>query len=93
MEALYYRTAKLVEIRNWRLGLLHRTLQVAILLYVIGYAIIWNQGYQSESKMVSSFSSKVKGTAWVHDGGSATVYDAYDLVLPPLVRSGLLLLV
>ncbi len=28
-EALYYRTAKLVEIRNWKLGVFHRGIQVS----------------------------------------------------------------
>lgn len=96
-EALHYRTVKLVEIRNWKLGLLHRTVQVAILGYVIGFVILWRGTYLSESRMVSSFVSKVKGSAYVIRSNSSapapvtTVYDAYDLVQPPLEQDGLFL--
>jgi P2X purinoceptor 4 len=59
-EAFYYRTAKLVEIRNAKLGLLHHSIQFIIIAYVIGWVIIYKQGYQTESKMVPAFFTKVK---------------------------------
>lgn len=90
-EAFYYRSVKMVEIRNCKLGLLHRVLQLAIVAYVIGYVIVYQQGYQTQSRMVSSFVSKVKGTAFSQATNSSAlvVYDAYDLVQPPLEQGGL----
>jgi hypothetical protein len=40
-----YRTARFVIIRDIWLGCTHKILQVSILLYVIIYAIVLNEGY------------------------------------------------
>ncbi len=88
--ALYYRTAKLVEIRNAKLGLLHFGLVALILGYVVGYVIVYRQAYQTESRLVAAFFSKVKGVAFAERAdGSRVVFDAIDVVQPPLENNAL----
>jgi P2X purinoceptor 1 len=83
----------LVEIRNAKLGLLHLGLQLAIIAYVIAYVIVWNQGYQTESKMVPSFFTKTKGVGhtFSQTSNKSLIMDANDLVLPPLEQDAIFL--
>ncbi len=89
--ALFYRTAKLVEIRNAKLGLMHHTFQLVILAYVVGWVIVWKQAYQTEARLVGAFFTKVKGVAWAADATPPMVFDAIDLVQPSLENNAVFL--
>ncbi|RWS22312.1 P2X purinoceptor 4-like protein, partial [Leptotrombidium deliense] len=64
-----YKTPKIVHIKNRKIGILNRVIQVAILIYVIWYsfytqfiyAIVWKKGYQEFGGLESSVTLKVKG--------------------------------
>eukprot|EP00049_Salpingoeca_infusionum_P019295 m.361227 g.361227 ORF g.361227 m.361227 type:complete len:431 (+) comp19430_c0_seq1:93-1385(+) len=56
-----YDTLKTVHITNHKVGLLYRLLQLFIIGYIVGYAILWDKGYQKTDSAVSSIFSKVKG--------------------------------
>ncbi len=48
----HYKTAKLVNIRSARLGLLHLFITVAILVYIGLWVIYFNKGYQQLDKAI-----------------------------------------
>eukprot|EP01102_Stenamoeba_stenopodia_P008018 TRINITY_DN2272_c0_g1_i1.p1 TRINITY_DN2272_c0_g1~~TRINITY_DN2272_c0_g1_i1.p1 ORF type:complete len:405 (+),score=99.99 TRINITY_DN2272_c0_g1_i1:230-1444(+) len=86
----WYQTVKVVQIRNWKLGLLHYTMMLLILGYVIGWVILLNHGYQGTDSLLGSTYFKVKGNTFVcpnnvcpTDISNITVWDAYDVVQPP----------
>ncbi|KAL3227770.1 hypothetical protein MRX96_003734 [Rhipicephalus microplus] len=44
-----YRTLKVVQIGSRKIGVLNRTIQLAIMAFVIGYALLYEKGYQRYS--------------------------------------------
>ncbi|KAI1300156.1 P2X purinoceptor 4 [Halotydeus destructor] len=58
-----YDSPKVVVLKNRKIGVIYRFLQLIILFYVIFYAIIYEKGYQSTSPIESAVSTKVKGVA------------------------------
>jgi len=86
---LSYETIKIVTIKNKKVGFLHRLIQLAILGYVIGYAIIWKRGYQEFDTALSAVTTKLKGTALVNFTGFKSpllngmhIFDPADYVIP-----------
>ncbi|KAK7806445.1 hypothetical protein U0070_017982 [Myodes glareolus] len=75
-----YETPKLIVVRNWRLGFVHRMVQLLILLYFVWYVFIVQKSYQdSETGPESSIITKVKGiTISEHK-----VWDVEEYVKPP----------
>ncbi|XP_015906759.2 P2X purinoceptor 4 [Parasteatoda tepidariorum] len=61
-----YYTPKIVLIKNKKVGVLNRVVQLSIISYIIGYAIIWNKGYQDFSTIESSVTTKVKGVIYTN---------------------------
>jgi hypothetical protein len=47
-----YYTPKLVVIRDWKVALVNRTLQIAIFVYIIVYLGFWEQGYRDKTAVV-----------------------------------------
>lgn len=54
-----YDTIKTVHIKNKRVGFIFRSIQLAILGYIVGYAIVLQKGYQDTDAARSSVISKV----------------------------------
>eukprot|EP00794_Sanderia_malayensis_P014286 gene14287-15773_t len=80
---LSYDTVKIVTIKNKKVGFLHRLIQLLILGYVIGYAIIWKKGYQEHDTALSAVTTKVKGTAAVNfTGFKSSLYDGMEIFDP-----------
>jgi len=79
---LFYNTIKVVQIRNWKLGILHYSIQAIIILYVVCWVIIWNKGYQGSGPLIGCASPKVKGSAYYAFNNSIEVWDEYDVVYP-----------
>ncbi|XP_035222015.1 P2X purinoceptor 4-like [Stegodyphus dumicola] len=90
-----YYTPKIVLIRNIKVGVLYRIVQLAIISYIIGYAIIWNKGYQEFSTIESSVTTKVKGVVLTNFSQREfnpqiqnidvyrRIWDTADYVVPP----------
>ncbi|CAL1297777.1 unnamed protein product [Larinioides sclopetarius] len=90
-----YYTPKIVLIKNIKVGILNRFVQLAIISYIIGYAIIYNKGYQDFSPIESSVTTKVKGIAYTNYSKSdfndlvpdievyRRIWDTADYVVPP----------
>ncbi|EGD83495.1 P2X purinoceptor [Salpingoeca rosetta] len=94
LSVLEYDTLKTVHIKSKKVGLIFRILQLVILGYIIGYAIIWQKGYQAADQAVSTVYSKVKGVAVTCNDLNVTsirncsdsdirVWDTADYVIPP----------
>eukprot|EP01091_Cochliopodium_minus_P016411 TRINITY_DN6137_c0_g1_i1.p1 TRINITY_DN6137_c0_g1~~TRINITY_DN6137_c0_g1_i1.p1 ORF type:complete len:148 (-),score=20.93 TRINITY_DN6137_c0_g1_i1:137-580(-) len=79
MEFFYLQTDQLVEIRNPWIGLLLYSIQLIIVIYVIGIAIIYEREYQSKDNAIGTVMAKVKGIS-----GRTQIHDSYDFVNPPL---------
>jgi len=91
-----YETPKVVTVHNVSIGLLRRSLQVFVVLYVGLYQLWYAQGYQEFSSVESSTTTKVKGYSIsrldedVSEAMNPTlrmlyerVWDEADYVVPP----------
>ncbi|XP_062502254.1 P2X purinoceptor 4-like [Corticium candelabrum] len=77
-----YNTVKLMHIRNQKIGFVYRLVQLSIIGYILGYVIIFKKGYQQTDSVVSSVTTKMKGTAMTK-GPNGTLWDVADYVVPP----------
>ncbi|CAL1272479.1 unnamed protein product [Larinioides sclopetarius] len=95
-ESLFsYETPKIVQIKSILVGVISRLIQLIIIAYIIGYAIIYQKGYQEFSDVESSVTTKVKGIALtnfskedfnpeiLHPEWYRRVWDVADFVVPP----------
>ncbi|GIY32563.1 p2X purinoceptor 4 [Caerostris darwini] len=90
-----YYTPKIVLIKNIKVGILNRFVQLAIICYIIGYAIIYNKGYQDFSPIESSVTTKVKGVVYTNFSKNEfndmipdpeiyrRIWDTADYIVPP----------
>lgn len=76
---LSYKSVQFIRIENTGLALVYYSVVLAVLVYVIGFTIIKDKGYQEYDNLVGSTMLKAKGFAQTSDG---TIYDAIDLVQP-----------
>uniref|UniRef100_A0A2K6F020 P2X purinoceptor n=1 Tax=Propithecus coquereli TaxID=379532 RepID=A0A2K6F020_PROCO len=75
-----YETPKVIVVRNRRLGVLYRMVQLLILLYFVWYVFIVQKSYQdSETGPESSIITKVKGVTT----SEHKVWDVEEYVKPP----------
>lgn len=59
-----YYTPKIVHIKNKKIGVLNRTIQFGIIMYILCYAVIYKKGYQNFSTIESSSVAKLKGVVY-----------------------------
>ncbi|XP_069556843.1 P2X purinoceptor 1 isoform X1 [Brachyistius frenatus] len=78
-----YETPRQVLVRNRRVGVVCRLIQLGVLVYIIGWVFIYEKGYQSTDTAVSSVFSKMKGVGYTNVSGSERVWDVADYVFPP----------
>ncbi|KAM4827000.1 LOW QUALITY PROTEIN: P2X purinoceptor 2 [Thomomys bottae] len=75
-----YETPKVVVVRSRRLGVVHRAVQLLILLYFVWYVFIVQKSYQErETGPESSVVTKVKGIT----ASGRRVWDVEEYVKPP----------
>ncbi|XP_015251356.1 PREDICTED: P2X purinoceptor 1 isoform X2 [Cyprinodon variegatus] len=77
-----YETPRQVLVRNKRVGLVCRFIQMGVLVYIIGWVFIYEKGYQSTDTAVSSVFTKMKGVGYTNVSGRETVWDVADYVFP-----------
>ncbi|KAM9526950.1 P2X purinoceptor 6 isoform 1-T1 [Guaruba guarouba] len=82
---LHYKTAKFALTRNWRVGLLHRLLQLGVLGYLLGWVLLVRKGYQDTDRAPrSAVVTKLKGAAATEvRGAGRRLWDAADYARPP----------
>ncbi|XP_035985311.1 P2X purinoceptor 1 isoform X2 [Fundulus heteroclitus] len=77
-----YETPRQVLVRNRRVGVVCRLIQLGVLVYIIGWVFIYEKGYQSTDTAVSSVFTKMKGVGYTNVSGRETVWDVADYVFP-----------
>ncbi|XP_051903891.1 P2X purinoceptor 1 isoform X2 [Hippocampus zosterae] len=78
-----YETPRQVLVRNRRVGVVCRLIQLGVLAYIIGWVFIYEKGYQSTDTAVSSVFTKMKGVGYTNVSGEERVWDVADYVFPP----------
>ncbi|XP_034060003.1 P2X purinoceptor 1 isoform X3 [Gymnodraco acuticeps] len=77
-----YETPRQVLVRNRRVGVVCRIIQLVVLAYIIGWVFIYEKGYQSTDIAVGSVFTKMKGVGYTSINGSERVWDVADYVFP-----------
>ncbi|XP_058482498.1 P2X purinoceptor 1 isoform X2 [Solea solea] len=78
-----YETPRQVLVRNRRVGVVCRIIQLGVLAYIIGWVFIYEKGYQSTDTAISSVFTKMKGVGYTSVNGNERVWDVADYVFPP----------
>ncbi|KAM4620860.1 P2X purinoceptor 1-like isoform 1-T2 [Polymixia lowei] len=78
-----YETPRQVLVRNGRVGVVCRLIQLGVLAYIIGWVLIYEKGYQSTETAVSSVFTKMKGVGYTNVDGNERAWDVADYVFPP----------
>ncbi|XP_047462413.1 P2X purinoceptor 1 isoform X2 [Mugil cephalus] len=77
-----YETPRQVLVRNRRVGVVCRLIQLGVLAYIIGWVFIYEKGYQSTDTAVSSVFTKMKGVGYTNVSGKERIWDVADYVFP-----------
>lgn len=83
-----YETPKIVMIHSYAITILLRFLQIILLIYSIGYLLIYQKGYQKlDTSIISSITLKVKGIGYIHtsDNNSYIVDGSGKLIFISIV--------
>ncbi|KAK3527639.1 hypothetical protein QTP86_030465 [Hemibagrus guttatus] len=80
-----YETPRQVLVRNPRVGIACRILQLGVLAYIIGWVFIYEKGYQIGDTAISSVFTKMKGIAFTEKNGEERLWDVADYVFPDQV--------
>ncbi|XP_031713440.1 P2X purinoceptor 1 isoform X2 [Anarrhichthys ocellatus] len=79
-----YETPRQVLVRNGKVGVVCRLIQLLVLAYIIGWVFIYERGYQSTDIAVSSVFTKMKGVGYTAGiNRSEGVWDVAESVFPP----------
>ncbi|EFX89097.1 hypothetical protein DAPPUDRAFT_310786 [Daphnia pulex] len=86
----WYDTPKVVHIRSKKVGILGRFLQLCVLSYIVGYVMVYKNGYQKFADVESSVVTKVRGSVAFTNSTNKNIPDIYrriwdtsDLIVPP----------
>lgn len=77
-----YETPRQVVVKNKRVGVVCRLIQLVVLGYIIGWVFIYERGYQISDTAISSVFTKMKGVGYTTVNGSERVWDPSDYVFP-----------
>jgi P2X purinoceptor 4 len=78
-----YSTVKIVQIQDWRVGFMHRFIQILIFCYVVGYVIIYNENYLIKERSVGIAATKVAGNSFgINTKGEEKFASSSDLTYP-----------
>uniref|UniRef100_A0A673WVK3 P2X purinoceptor n=1 Tax=Salmo trutta TaxID=8032 RepID=A0A673WVK3_SALTR len=79
-----YETERMIVVKSKVVGSVFRLIQFLILVYVIGYVCVVQKSYQETDSVISSVTTKVKGTGFTNTSDlGARVWDVADYNIPP----------
>uniref|UniRef100_A0A8C2Y9Q0 P2X purinoceptor n=1 Tax=Coturnix japonica TaxID=93934 RepID=A0A8C2Y9Q0_COTJA len=79
-----YDTPRMVLVRNKKVGLTFRMIQLVVLAYIIGWVFLYEKGYQTQDTVISSVSVKLKGLTMTNESTlGPRIWDVVDYVFPP----------
>jgi hypothetical protein len=85
-ELTSYSTSRVIRIHSWKIAMLHRLFQLAVLVGLVGWNILYEKSYQTIDRVSSTLTSKVKGLGYVSDEANRSllkVFDTADYIIPP----------
>ncbi|XP_016418792.1 P2X purinoceptor 1 isoform X4 [Sinocyclocheilus rhinocerous] len=77
-----YETPRQVLVRNKRVAVVCRIIQMGVLAYIIGWVFMYEKGYQIVDIAISSIFTKMKGVSFTNISEKERIWDAADYVFP-----------
>ncbi|XP_056601544.1 P2X purinoceptor 1 isoform X1 [Triplophysa dalaica] len=77
-----YETPRQVLVKNRRVGIVCRIIQMGVLAYIIGWVFMYEKGYQIVDVAMGSILTKMKGLAFTNISGDERIWDVADYVFP-----------
>ncbi|XP_059406666.1 P2X purinoceptor 1-like isoform X4 [Carassius carassius] len=77
-----YETPRQVLVRNKKVAVACRIIQMGVLAYIIGWVFMYEKGYHAIDTAIGSVFTKMKGLSFTNISGKARIWDAADFVFP-----------
>ncbi|XP_048043820.1 P2X purinoceptor 1 isoform X1 [Megalobrama amblycephala] len=77
-----YETPRQVLVKNRRVAVVCRIIQLGVLSYIIGWVFMYEKGYQTVDTAISSVFTKMKGVSFTNISGKERIWDVADYVFP-----------
>ncbi|RXN10374.1 P2X purinoceptor 1-like protein [Labeo rohita] len=77
-----YETPRQVLVKNKRVAVVCRIIQMGVLAYIIGWVFMYEKGYQTVDTAIGSVFTKMKGVSFTNISGKERIWDAADYVFP-----------
>ncbi|XP_051552669.1 P2X purinoceptor 1-like isoform X1 [Myxocyprinus asiaticus] len=77
-----YETPRQVIVKNSRIAVVCRIIQLGVLAYIVGWVFMYEKGYQTMDTAIGSVLTKMKGLAYTNITGVARIWDVADYVFP-----------
>ncbi|XP_043095820.1 P2X purinoceptor 1 isoform X3 [Puntigrus tetrazona] len=77
-----YETPRQVLVRNKRVAVVCRLIQMGVLAYIIGWVFMYEKGYQAIDIAIGSVLTKMKGVSFTNISQKERIWDAADFVFP-----------
>uniref|UniRef100_A0A8C2L900 P2X purinoceptor n=1 Tax=Cyprinus carpio TaxID=7962 RepID=A0A8C2L900_CYPCA len=80
-----YETPRQVLVRNKKVAVACRIIQMGVLAYIIGWVFMYEKGYHAIDTAIGSVFTKMKGVSLTNISGEERIWDAADFVFPEQV--------
>ncbi|XP_042580079.1 P2X purinoceptor 1-like isoform X2 [Cyprinus carpio] len=77
-----YETPRQVLVRNKKVAVACRIIQMGVLGYIIGWVFMYEKGYHAIDTAIGSVFTKMKGVSLTNISGEERIWDAADFVFP-----------
>ncbi|KAJ8412348.1 hypothetical protein AAFF_G00126840 [Aldrovandia affinis] len=77
-----YETPRQVLVKDKRVGVVCRLIQLVVLAYIIGWVFLYEKGYQTTDVAIGSVFTKMKGVGYTTVNDTKRVWDVADYVFP-----------
>uniref|UniRef100_A0A8C1EWT4 P2X purinoceptor n=1 Tax=Cyprinus carpio carpio TaxID=630221 RepID=A0A8C1EWT4_CYPCA len=80
-----YETPRQVLVKNKRVAVVCRIIQMGVLAYIIGWVFMYEKGYQVVDTAIGSIFTKMKGVSFTNISKKERIWDVADYVFPEQV--------